>query len=77
MEVVDIHGAGGDVRGHGLEILVREELGLDLGGKDLGVLLKERNNNGVIIFLHVLLLKLELSVEVDEEELIKCTKSKR
>lgn len=60
VEVVDIHGTGGDVRSHGLEILIREELGLDLGRKDFGVLLKERNNNSVIILLHVLLLKLEL-----------------
>lgn len=55
MEVVDIHGAGGDMRGHGLEVLEREKLGLNFGGEDLGVFLKERNNDGVIVLLHVFL----------------------
>ena len=57
VEVVDIHGAGRDVGGPVLEVLVGEEPVLGFGSEDLGVLLKERNDNGVVIFLHVVLLK--------------------
>lgn len=56
MVVVDIDGAGGDVGGHDAEVLEGEELGLDVLGEDVGVLLDERNDNGVIVALHVLLL---------------------
>jgi hypothetical protein len=56
VEVVNIHGAGRDVRGHVLEGLKGEELGSGPGSEDFGVLVKERDDNGVIVFLHVILL---------------------
>lgn len=56
MVVVDIDGAGGDVGSHDAEVLEGEELGLDVLGEDVGVLLDERDDDGVIVALHVLLL---------------------
>ena len=54
--VVDVHGTRRDMGGHELEVLKGEELGLDVLGEDIGVLLQEWNNNGVEILPHVLLL---------------------
>lgn len=56
MVVIDIDGAGRDVGGHDAEVLEGEELGLDVLGEDIGVLLDEGDDDGVIVALHVLLL---------------------
>lgn len=53
MEMVHVHGAGGDVGGHGLEGLKVKVRSLE----DLGVLFRQWHDNVVIILAHVGLLK--------------------
>lgn len=53
MEVVNVHGAGGDVGGHGFEGLEVKVLGLE----DLGELFRQWHYNFVVVLTHVSLAK--------------------